>query len=181
MTAATTRLVNRRHFWWPTISMMVIATAVNAGELSCHGEVLFDGGEAHSIDLSIKVSANGRVLVLTFDDLQSDTESDNPLAVHACSLNSDLPEIYGRASWSGSLAHQRLELVDAFNGERSSIKIAKRENSYSIQFGTMSRSYCGQMSFPAAVVISSGSNLCSVHFPSIDSPREPEFFTTEKQ
>lgn len=151
--------------------MMVFATAVSAGELSCHGEVLIDGSEEHTIDLTLAFSADGRVKRLKFDDLEIDIASDNPLAVHACSLDTALPEIYGRASWSGSLAHQHLELVDAFDGERSSIKIAKRGNGYSIQFGTMSRSYCGQMNFPAAVVISADSEQCSVHFPWPEKPR----------
>ena len=171
MLTATTRPVNRRQRWWPLLGVMVFATAVTAADLSCHGDVLVGDSEAHTIDLTVKISNEGRIQALTFHDLQSDTDSDNPLAVHACSLETDLPEIYGRASWSGSLVYQRLELVDAFDGERSSIKIAKRGSSYSIQFGTMSRSYCGQINFPAAVVISADSDQCSVHFPSTDSSR----------
>lgn len=171
MLTATTQSVNRHRPWLPGLAVFAFAAAVHGGELSCHGEVLIGDSEAYTIDLTLSVSADGRVNALRFDDLQSDTGSDNPLAIHACSLDTELPESYGHARWSGSLAHQQLDIVDAFDGERSSIKIAKRANSYSIQFGAMSRSYCGQMNFPAAVVISAGSDQCSVHFLSPEKPR----------
>lgn len=174
MSTATTCSANRGRAALLGFAVLAFTTSVSAGELSCRGEVLTGYGQVHTIDLSVKISADGRVHALRFSDLRSDIDSDNPLAVHACSLDTELPESYGHARWSGSLAHQRLELVDAFDGERSSIKITKRGNSYDIQFETMSRSYCGQMSFPAAVVISAGSDQCSVQFPSTPHRMEGE-------
>ena len=143
---------------------LLLCASAQAGALSCHGEQVINGSEWHQFDLTLRFDEAGRVNGLAFDDMQRDLAVDNELAVHACSLDTAMPATYGLATWSGSESHQRLDLVDAFAGASSEVRIVRRAHSYSIQFGIMSPSYCGQMVFPAAVVIADDGSACSLHF-----------------